>query len=221
MKIGDENLQSFASQSVPAVSNGRSGGLRTPSSHRAIFVSDIHLGSGSAKSLKFLNFLETHAADTIYLVGDIVDNWHPLWRGWSADHHLILRRLLELPLAGKRVVYIPGNHDAFFRRYTGDTFNGIEVAADAVHVAADGRKFLVVHGDCCDVFAVRAFILAFIGNLIETGARKVDAVQRRALRTLLSNEWEGIDHAISAVNKFFRKMDRFEERLTDLARHRG
>ena len=221
MIIGEDKSQCLASRSMPFAGTGHRGGKPIQTHHRAIFVSDIHLGSGTAKSLKFLDFLETNTADTVYLVGDIVDNWHPLWRGWSADHHLILRRLLELPLAGTRVVYIPGNHDAFFRRFAGATFNGIDVAANAVHVAADGRAFLVVHGYCCDVFAVRAFILAFLGYMIERSVRGVDAVQRRALRRLLPKEWEGLDRAIAAVNKFFRQIDRFEERLTDLARHGG
>ncbi|HAO2892215.1 TPA: UDP-2,3-diacylglucosamine diphosphatase, partial [Escherichia coli] len=40
---------------------------------RTLFLSDVHLGSKGAKATFLLDFLKYHDADTIYLVGDIVD----------------------------------------------------------------------------------------------------------------------------------------------------
>ena len=42
---------------------------------RALFLSDVHLGSRACRSDQFADFLRHHRADTIYLVGDIVDGW--------------------------------------------------------------------------------------------------------------------------------------------------
>lgn len=42
---------------------------------RALFLSDIHLGSRACRSDRLIEFLRHHRADSIYLVGDIVDGW--------------------------------------------------------------------------------------------------------------------------------------------------
>ncbi len=46
-----------------------------PRSVRAVFISDIHLGTRNAQATALLQFLKTIDADVIYLVGDIVDFW--------------------------------------------------------------------------------------------------------------------------------------------------
>ena len=40
---------------------------------RTLFISDVHLGARGSQADRLLDFLRTHDADTIYLVGDIVD----------------------------------------------------------------------------------------------------------------------------------------------------
>jgi UDP-2,3-diacylglucosamine pyrophosphatase LpxH len=192
-----------------------------PGRHRAIFLSDMHLGTRMARPDLILAFLDLHVADTVYLVGDIVDNWHPLHRNWRPDHHAVLRRLLALPMTGSRVVFLPGNHDAFFRNYIGTTFGGIEVAREALHHTADGRRFLVTHGDCCDVFAAHAPAMARAGALIETAMRGIDASQRHLLRRLRPQAWGGIENLIHRSQTAIRKLDRFEVRLAELALRRG
>ena len=42
---------------------------------RALFLSDIHLGSRGRQADKLLAFLREYDAHMIYLVGDIVDGW--------------------------------------------------------------------------------------------------------------------------------------------------
>ena len=42
---------------------------------RTLFISDVHLGSKAAKTDYLLDFLRHHEAETIILVGDIVDGW--------------------------------------------------------------------------------------------------------------------------------------------------
>src|SRR5262249_53542219 len=43
--------------------------------YRAIWLSDIHLGTPGCQAYYLLDFLRTHKTDTLYLVGDILDGW--------------------------------------------------------------------------------------------------------------------------------------------------
>jgi UDP-2,3-diacylglucosamine pyrophosphatase LpxH len=69
-----------------------------------------------------LDFLREVDADTIYLVGDIVDGWRlkTAWY-WPQEHNDIVQKLLRKVRKGVRLVYIPGNHDEFLRDYWGHT----------------------------------------------------------------------------------------------------
>ena len=94
---------------------------------RALFISDVHLGTRGCQADKLLNFLRHHEADTIYLVGDIVDGWalRSSWY-WPQAHNDVVQKLLRKGRKGSRVIYIPGNHDEFLRGYYGTHFGGIE-----------------------------------------------------------------------------------------------
>jgi len=189
--------------------------------HRSIFLSDMHLGTRLSRANLILDFLGRHDAETVYLVGDIVDNWHPLSGNWKPEHHDVLRWFLDLPRTGTRVVYVPGNHDGFFCNYAGTSVGGIEVELNVVHEAADGRRYLVTHGDICDVFLRRAPLLAWAGSLIERVAMGIDVAQRHVSRKFGRPEWCGIERAIARTNAAIRKYDHFEERLARLAQAGG
>ncbi len=132
---------------------------------RTLFISDVHLGSRGCQADLFLNFLRDHDADVIYLVGDIVDGWRmrSSWF-WPQAHNDVVQKLLRKARKGARIIYIPGNHDEFLRDYYGTHFGGIEVMESAIHEAADGRKFLVLHGDVFDVVVRNARWLAYLGD---------------------------------------------------------
>ncbi len=132
---------------------------------RTLFISDVHLGTRSCQADAFLDFLREHDAETIYLVGDIIDFWR-VRRGavWPQSHNDVLQKILRKVRKGTKVIFIPGNHDEALRDYCGMTFGGIELHRDYVHVAADGRRFLVIHGDEFDVVVRYARWLAFLGD---------------------------------------------------------
>lgn len=185
-----------------------------------MFLSDMHLGTRSSRADSILEFLGTHSAETLYLVGDIVDNWYPLSGNWAPVHHQVLQQFFELARTGTRVVYVPGNHDDFFRNYAGQCFGGIEVELNVEHHAMDGRRYLVTHGDTCDVFLVKSPLLERAGRLTERIALGVDVAQRR-LRKAGQPAWFGISQAITGTSSAFRKFDKFEERLSHLAKSGG
>ncbi len=133
--------------------------------HRAIFISDIHLGTRASQADALLEFLKHNDADTIYLVGDIVDFWR-VKRGpiWPQAHNDVLQKLMRKVRKGTRLVYIPGNHDEGLRDYAGSHFGGIEIVRQCVHETADGMRLLVMHGDEFDVVVRYARWLALLGD---------------------------------------------------------
>jgi len=138
---------------------------RTSRRLRTLFISDVHLGARGCQADKLLDFLRWHEADSIYLVGDIVDGWS-LRSGWfwPQSHNDVVQKLLRQARKGVRIVYVPGNHDEFLRDYCGTHFGGIEVKESAIHVGADGRRYLVIHGDHFDLVVTQARWLALLGG---------------------------------------------------------
>src|SRR2546423_1040471 len=124
---------------------------------RALFISDVHLGTRSAQALRLLQFLKQYEADTIYLVGDIIDFWK-VRRGphWVQSHNDVLQKLMRRVRKGTRLVYIPGNHDEGLRDYLGLHFGGMEIHRAPVHHTADGRRCPVLPGDEVDVRGLAA-----------------------------------------------------------------
>jgi UDP-2,3-diacylglucosamine pyrophosphatase LpxH len=133
--------------------------------HRAMFISDVHLGTRSAQTEALLDFLAHNDADVIYLVGDIIDFWK-VRRGphWPQTHNDVVQKLLRKVRHGSRLVFVPGNHDEGLRDFCGMHFGGIEIVQNIVHCTADGRRYLVMHGDEFDVVVRTAKWLAFLGD---------------------------------------------------------
>jgi UDP-2,3-diacylglucosamine pyrophosphatase LpxH len=133
--------------------------------NRTLFLSDVHLATRACRAHALLDFLHHNEADTIYLVGDIVDFWR-IKRGavWPQSHSDVVQALLNKMRTGARLVYIPGNHDDGLRDYCGTRLGGIEILRDCVHTTADGRRLLVTHGDQFDVVVRYAKWLAFLGD---------------------------------------------------------
>lgn len=133
--------------------------------HRAIWISDVHLGTRGCKADFLLDFLKHNEAEYVYLLGDIIDGWR-LKKGWHwpQKHNDVVQKLLRKARKGAQVVYVPGNHDEFARDFLGLQFGGIEVKQEAEHVTADGRRMLMLHGDKYDGVMVYAKWLAHLGD---------------------------------------------------------
>jgi UDP-2,3-diacylglucosamine pyrophosphatase LpxH len=133
--------------------------------YRTIWISDVHLGTKGCKAEFLLDFLRHTESRYLYLVGDIVDGWQikKSWF-WIQSHNDVIQKVLRKARKGTRVVYIPGNHDEAMREYAGIRFGGIRVACRAIHELADGRRFLVMHGDEFDAVTTQAKWLAQLGH---------------------------------------------------------
>jgi UDP-2,3-diacylglucosamine pyrophosphatase LpxH len=132
---------------------------------RTVWISDLHLGTPGCQAGALLEFLKQVDCDTLYLVGDIIDGWQ-LKRSWywPQSHNDVVQKILRKARKGTRVVFVPGNHDEFARRYVGHSFGGVEVVEDCVHVTADGRRLWVTHGDLFDGVVQCARWLAHLGD---------------------------------------------------------
>ncbi|NKI95445.1 UDP-2,3-diacylglucosamine diphosphatase [Rhizobacter sp. SG703] len=135
--------------------------------YRSVWISDLHLGTPGCRADALLDFLRHVESDTLFLVGDIVDGWQ-LRRHWywPQSHNDVVQKLLRKARKGTRVVFVPGNHDEFARRYVGHEFGGIEVAEEWVHETADGRRLWILHGDLFDGVIQCAKWLAHVGDTL-------------------------------------------------------
>ena len=133
--------------------------------YRTLWISDLHLGTPGCQADALLDFLKRTECDTLFLVGDIIDGWQ-LRRHWywPQSHNDVIQKLLRKARKGTRVIFVPGNHDEFARRYVGHNFGGIDVAEDWIHETADGRKLWVMHGDLFDGVIQCAKWLAHLGD---------------------------------------------------------
>ncbi|MFV8818647.1 UDP-2,3-diacylglucosamine diphosphatase [Haliea sp. E17] len=131
-----------------------------------LWISDVHLGSVHSKAEYLLQMLKRVNCKKLYLVGDIVDVWAMHRRVyWPEAHNAVLRELLKKSRSGVEVIYVPGNHDQNFREFCGSQFGNVTLRERVVHTTADGRRFLVIHGDELD-FAVRySRINRWIGDI--------------------------------------------------------
>ena len=189
---------------------------------RTIFISDVHLGLRDCQAGYLLDFLRSTACEHLYLVGDILDIENmqktPYWHALHGD---VVAEILALAARGTRVTYIPGNHDAALRRFAGQRFAGVDVALDALHVAADGRRYRVSHGDEFDTDHGAPAWLVRIGDVMQGFVcglnRRVNAVlRRRGLRYRPLSI--GIKLRIAAARRFIAA---FEMRVAAAARRHG
>jgi UDP-2,3-diacylglucosamine pyrophosphatase LpxH len=133
--------------------------------YRTIWISDLHIGSTQCQADVLLDFLKHNDSQTLYLVGDIIDFWSLSKKiYWPRDHNTIIQKVLRKARHGTQVIYIPGNHDENIRDYDDYVFGDITVKTSVVHTAANGKRFLVVHGDEYDTIAKYHRWIAKLGS---------------------------------------------------------
>jgi len=189
---------------------------------RTLFISDVHLGARGCQAELLLDFLRYHDADTIYLVGDIVDGWRlrSTWY-WPQAHNDVVQKLLRKARKGARMIYVPGNHDEFLRGYYGTHFGGIEVVEHAIHEGADGRRYLVIHGDHFDLVVTQARWLAHLGDQAYSLAIFANRIFNALRRRLGFGYWSLSQWAKRKVKEAVNYIGEFEKTLVLEARRNG
>jgi UDP-2,3-diacylglucosamine pyrophosphatase LpxH len=190
---------------------------------RAIFLSDIHLGTRGCQAERLLEFLRSHEAEYIFLVGDIVDFW-AMSRGicWTPAQNTVVQKLLRRARHGGKIYLIPGNHDEALREYDDTAFGDIRVVREYIHVAADGRRYLLIHGDEFDQVTRYHRWLAVLGDIGYNTLVRVNGwlswLRRRLGRP---GYWSLAGYAKRKVKTAVSFIFDFEDSVIRAARERG
>ncbi|MFN3415462.1 MAG: UDP-2,3-diacylglucosamine diphosphatase [Caldimonas sp.] len=189
---------------------------------RTVFISDIHLGTPGCQAAALLDFLRTVECETLFLVGDIIDGWQlrRQWY-WPQAHNDVVQKLLRKARKGTRVIFIPGNHDEFARRYVEHNFGGVDVAEDWVHLTADGRRLWITHGDLFDGVIQCAKWLAYVGDSLYEFTLKLNRHLNSLRARLGLPYWSLSKYLKLKVKRAVSYVSDFEEALAREARRRG
>lgn len=187
-----------------------------------MWLSDLHLGTQGCDAEGLLAFLESTTAERIYLVGDIVDLWQLRVRvHWPEAHAAVVWHFLRRAREGTEILYLPGNHDDSLRKRIGSRFGCVTVVDDLIHTTADGRRFLVVHGDGFDIVSRNANWLWHLGARLYGRLQQLDRILNQT-----RHGTAGRHSRISAVLKRGLKrtvnlIGRYETALVHEARRHG
>jgi UDP-2,3-diacylglucosamine pyrophosphatase LpxH len=189
--------------------------------YRTVWISDVHLGTRGCKADFLLDFLRRTEANTIYLVGDIVDGWRlrKSWY-WPQTHNDVVQKLLRKARKGTRVVYVPGNHDEFLLDYVRLNFGGVELLRETVHLTADGKRLLVIHGDSFDMIVKHARWLAVLGDHAYTFALWINRYLNAARRLFGYQYWSLSAYLKLRVKNAVEYIGSFVAALSEEARGR-
>jgi UDP-2,3-diacylglucosamine pyrophosphatase LpxH len=190
--------------------------------YRAVWISDLHLGTPGCQAEALLDFLKHVECDHLFLVGDIIDGWQ-LRRSWywPQAHNDVVQKLLRKARKGTRVIFIPGNHDEFARRYVGHNFGGIDVAEEWIHETADGRKLWVMHGDLFDGVIQCAKWLAHVGDTLYEFTLKLNRYLNTMRARLGLPYWSLSKYLKLKVKRAVSYVGDFENAVAREARRRG
>lgn len=185
---------------------------------RTIFVSDVHLGCMHSRAEEFLDFLRVHEPESLYLVGDLIDGWklRKKWR-WPQCYNEIVDRIEELSDQGTEIFYTPGNHDSFLRDF-GKRFSYVTLSDEFIHITADGRRYLVIHGDQFDKFETGAQWLSVLGSFAYDVLLSANTLFNRLFKRKGGAKFTLSAAIKSRVKQLMRFISDFEEKLATHAR---
>jgi len=191
---------------------------------RSIFLSDIHLGTRACQAHRLLEFLKEYESEYLFLVGDIVDFWAMARRGvyWSAEMNTVVQKVLKRARHGSKVIFIPGNHDEALREHVGSSFGDIKVWHDYIHTTADGKRYLLLHGDEYDVVTKYHRWLAILGDNAYAFVVRINMMLSWVRRHLgIPGYWSLAGYAKRKVKGAVSFISDFEESVVRNIREQG
>ncbi len=190
---------------------------------RAIFISDIHLGTRACQADRLLDFLREHPSEYLYMVGDIIDFWS-MSRGvyWTTAQNTVVQKVLRRARHGDKVVLIPGNHDEALREHDGTDFGGIQVRNEHIHTTAAGQRFLLIHGDEFDQVTRYHRWVAVLGDMAYNTLVRINTSLSWIRRRLgMSGYWSLAGYAKRKVKTAINFIFDFEDSVIRAVRERG
>ncbi len=114
-----------------------------------VVLSDVHLGTYGCQANELVKYLKSISPQVLILNGDIIDVWQFKKRYFPVAHMQVIKEIMNLLSKGTRVIYITGNHDEIFRRYT-DLQMGNFQLVDKLVMEINGKMTWIFHGDVFD-----------------------------------------------------------------------
>ncbi|MEN9677438.1 MAG: hypothetical protein RIS76_3334 [Verrucomicrobiota bacterium] len=186
--------------------------------YRSIWISDVHLGSRHAQTELLLDFLRHHQCRHLYLVGDIVDGWELRRRWlWDADSNTVIQKILRIHRKETRVTYICGNHDEFLQHFVGLSIGGVRVVDHAIHVGADRRRYLVIHGHQLDGLVQFNRLLERVGSRLYDFILTLNTHFNRLRRRMGFGYWSVSSYLKQNTKSAVRYITGFEDGMVRLA----
>lgn len=190
---------------------------------RSIFISDVHLGTRACQAEPLLDFLRTYSARHLYLIGDIIDFWS-MSRAihWNTAQNTVVQKVLRRARHGEKVMLIPGNHDEALRDYCESAFGDIQLIREHVHETADGRRFLLIHGDDFDQVTRYHRWVAVLGDMAYNLLVRANGWLSRLRRLFgIAGYWSLAGYAKRKVKSALQFIFDFEDSVMRHARERG
>ena len=189
--------------------------------YRAIWISDVHLGTGGCNAGMLIDFLDHVDSDVLYLVGDMIDGWRLKKRFyWPPLHSDVVRRLLKRAKRGSRSFIFP----AIMTRCSGSSpawTSPASPSAKAIHKTANGGRLLILHGDEFDAITLAHHWLAHVGDTAYTALMIANRAVDGARRRLGLPYWSLSKHAEAKVKNAVAFISHFEEVVARAADSRG
>lgn len=191
--------------------------------YRTIVISDIHLGTKGSKAKEVVRFLKVNTADTLILNGDIIDGWQLKKSGeWKRKHTRFLQRILKVMSEyDTKVIYTRGNHDDFLEQFLPLRIGNLSLVLDYIYQGANGKKYLITHGDIFDSITSKFSWLAKLGDVGYTLLLWINRIYNE-YRNRRGLPYYSISQVIkSKVKSAVSYISDFEEKLVELAKTKG
>jgi UDP-2,3-diacylglucosamine pyrophosphatase LpxH len=193
--------------------------LDEPLACRSVWISDIHLGTRHCRVEELLDFLRQVDCKYLYLVGDFIDGWELKFRWfWRDDYNVLIQKLLRKSRKQTKVIYITGNHDEFIEQFVGMRFGTVIMAREAMHIAADGKKYLVIHGHQADGLTHFNHLLEKLGSHLYNWILDFNLYFNRLRRALGFGYWSLASFLKFKAKSAVKFVTDYEKTLATMAR---
>lgn len=188
---------------------------------RSVFLSDIHLGNKWCRSSQLDSFLSLISCENLYLLGDVFEGWNGKSSAtWNLRRHPLMRKVMTMARVSK-TQYITGNHDAFLDKFSGSSFDGIELLKGSFHTALDGRRLLLVHGDEFDIISRYRKHLAMLGHTAYQAAMSINSTFESLFSSKKEKNLAMANYFKHKVKDLVQKISDFDNSIKSAAKNRG
>ncbi len=194
--------------------------LKEPLVCRSIWISDIHLGTKHSRVAELLEFLRVVECKYLYIVGDFIDGWELKYRWyWRDDYNVLIQKLLRKSRKHTRIIYITGNHDEFMEQFIGTRFGQVTMARQAMHTAADGKRYLVIHGHQADGLTQFNHLLEKLGSHLYNWILDFNLYFNRLRRALGFGYWSLAAYLKLKTKSAVKFVTEYEGTLASMAKN--